>query len=60
MFGLVSKKKLAKVLKLVREYNDNSKVEGDTEEARVKDFYYRSGNTNAVNYICSKLGITIR
>lgn len=60
MFGFVSKKELEKVLKFVMENNDTSKASGDTAEERVKDFYYRAGNANAVSYISYKLGLTIR
>lgn len=60
MFGFVSKKKLKNALEFLVENNDTSKASGDTADAREKDFYYRAGNANAVNYISHKLGITIR
>ena len=60
MFGFVSKKKLENALKFVMENNDTAKASGDTVDERLKDFYYRSGNANAINYICAELGITIR
>lgn len=57
MFGLVSKKKIIEAVKpLVKEYN-NSVIEEKDEQKRSNEFYYRSGNCNAINAIMNKLGI---
>ncbi len=49
MFGLISKKKLLKIIEELGKNNDTAKANG------VNDFYFRCGVANAVNYICSKL-----
>ena len=52
-FGYISEKVLTEVA--VETYNKN-----DTDDAKdEKDFYYRSGNANAIGYICGRLGIDI-
>ena len=52
-FGYISEKVLTEVA--VEAYNKN-----DTGNAKdEKDFYYRSGNANAIGYICGRLGIDI-
>ena len=48
MFGLITKKKLLKILKELDKNNDTAKANG------VDDFYFRCGVANAVNYICYK------
>ena len=48
MFGLITKKKLLKILKELDKNNDTAKANG------VDDFYFRCGVANAVNYICHK------
>ena len=48
MFGLITKKKLLKILKELDKNNDTAKANG------VDDFYFRCGVPNAVNYICHK------
>ena len=59
MFGLISKKRLIKeALKIYLE-NDTGNASGDTPEARVKDFYYRAGNANALDGLMSRLGIDL-
>lgn len=53
MFGFISKKKLIK--EVVRLYQEN-----DTDYARgVNDFYYRSGNANALDAFCNRLGLDL-
>lgn len=53
MFGLVSKKRL--VEEAIKIYKDE-----DTSKAYSKDdFMYRAGNANALNGICSRLGIDL-
>ena len=49
MFGLITKKKLLEILKELDKNNDTSKADG------VKDYYFRCGVANAINYICYKL-----
>ena len=57
MFGLISKKKIIEAVKpLAKEYN-NPEIEEKDEQKRTNEFYYRSGNCNAINAIMSKLGI---
>ena len=52
-FGYISEKAFTEVA--VEIYNKN-----DTDNAKdEKDFYYRSGNANAIGYICGRLGIDI-
>ena len=51
MFGLITKKKLIAILK------DLSWSQDERKATDVKDFYWRCGNANAINYICSRLGI---
>lgn len=48
MFGLISKRKLLKILEELNKNNDTVKANG------VNDFYFRCGVANAVNYICHK------
>ena len=48
MFGLISKKKLLKIIEELDKNNDTAKASG------VNDFYFRCGVANAVNYICHK------
>lgn len=53
---LISKKKIVKIIKeLEADSADQSKASGDTTDMRMKDFYWRCGNANAVNYIKYKL-----
>lgn len=49
MFELITKKKLLKILEELSESNGTDKADG------VKDFYFRCGVANAINYICHKL-----
>lgn len=51
MFGLITKKKLLGILGNLSDSQDESKA------TDVKDFYWRCGNANAINYICSRLGL---
>lgn len=53
MFGLISKKKLIK--EAVRTY----KLEDVSKAHSPDDFMYRSGNANALNYLCKRLGINL-
>lgn len=52
-FGYISEKLLTEIVVELYDKNDTSNA---TDE---KDFYYRSGNANAVGYICGRLGIDI-
>lgn len=54
MFGLITKKKLLNILEELRKSNDTEKAGG------VKEFYFRCGVANAVNYICHKLKLDFR
>ena len=57
MFGFVSKKQIIEIVKpLAKEYN-NPVIEEKDEQKRTNEFYYRSGNCNAINAIMFKLGI---
>ncbi len=51
MFGLVTKKQLLQVLKKLADNNDSENA------TNLLDFYWRCGNENAINYICSQLKI---
>lgn len=51
MFGVITKKKLLSILLDLENSCDESKAND------IKDFYWRCGNANAVNYICYKTGI---
>ena len=53
MFGYISKKKLIKEAVDIYLKNDTGNANGK------EDFYYRSGNANALNYLCYKLDIDI-
>lgn len=53
MFGFISKKRLIEVV-LVAYFRE------DTKDATDKiDFYYRSGNANALEYLCYRLGLNL-
>lgn len=52
----ISKKKLRKVLREIEsEFADQTKITGDTQEERIRNSYFRSGNANAANYVAGKL-----
>lgn len=51
MFGFVSKRKIAKVIRDLQ-WSQDSRNASD-----LNDFHWRCGNGNAINYICHKLGI---
>lgn len=51
--GYISEKNLVTIALEVYDKNCTEKA------TDVKDFYFRSGNANAVGYICGKLGINI-
>lgn len=51
MFRLISKRK---IIGIIESLNDSQDTGLATEK---NDFYWRSGNANAINYICYKLGI---
>lgn len=59
MFGLISKKRLIKEALDIYLEEDTDKASGETPEMRVKDFFYRAGNANALNGLCSRLGIDL-
>lgn len=48
MFGFISKRKLLQILKELDKNNDTARAGG------LKEFYFRSGVANAINYICYK------
>lgn len=52
-FGFISEKELVNVAVEVYESNETSNA------SDVKDFYYKSGNANAVGYIMGRFGIDI-
>ena len=57
MFGLIRKKRIIEIVKpLAKVYNDPVIEEKDIQK-RTNEFYYRSGNCNAINAIMSQLGI---
>jgi hypothetical protein len=51
LFGLITKKKLLGILGNLSDSQDEGKA------IDVNDFYWRCGNANAINYICSRLGL---
>lgn len=53
MFGFISKKKLIK--EAVRLYNLESTERASDE----KDLYFRMGNANALNFLCSQFGVNL-
>lgn len=59
MFGLISKKRLIKEALDIYLEEDTDKASGDTPEARVKDFFYRCGNANALDGLMSRFGIDL-
>lgn len=59
MFGLIRKKDFIKKAVEIYVNNDTALSVGDTPDERVKDFYYRSGNSNALNALCNHFGISI-
>ena len=60
MFGFISKKKLAKELKYLTGNNPCNKSTGESGEDRIRDFYWRCGNANAVNYLRHKFGVKLK
>ncbi len=52
-FGYISEKLLTEIAVEAYDYNDTVNAIDE------KDFYYRSGNANAIGYICGRLGIDI-
>lgn len=59
MFGLISKKKIAKIALEIYLNNDTDKNSFESGEQRIKDFYFRSGNANALNALCHRIGINL-
>ena len=53
MFGFISKKKLVKEAVQIYALEETSKAHSHD------DFMYRCGNANALNYLCSRLGINL-
>lgn len=39
--------------------NDPDYAQGDTPDERIKDYYYRSGNIDALNALCHHFGINL-
>lgn len=54
MFGLISKKKLEKVIEEIFEEERTDKAWSEN------NLYYRMGNANALNAIISRIGLSIR
>jgi len=52
-FGYISEKNLVLVSKEVYLRNDTSKAKNE------KEFYYNSGNANAIGYILGRFGIDV-
>ena len=52
-FGFISERELVNVAVEVYERNETSNASG------TKDFYYKSGNANAVGYILGRFGVDI-
>ena len=59
MFGLISKKKLIKEAVEIYMENRSDNAWGKDEQLKLNDFYYRCGNANALNGLCSRLGIDL-
>lgn len=59
MFGLISKKKIAKIALEIYLRNDADKSSFEPGELCEKDFYFRCGNANALNYLCHRIGINL-
>lgn len=59
MFGLISKKKIAKIALEIYLSNDADKSSFEPGDQREKDFYFRCGNANALNYLCHRIGINL-
>ena len=59
MFGLISEKRLIKEALEIYLENDADKASGDTPEDRVKDFFWRCGNANALDGLLSRFGIDL-
>lgn len=59
MFGLISKKRIARIALEIYMENDTAKSCFEKGDARVKDFYYHSGNANALNALCHRIGINL-
>lgn len=59
IFGVVSRKKI--IAQAVRLYlnNDIGCGREKTPELRVRNLYYQKGNCNALNALCSSLGIDL-
>ena len=53
MFGFISKKKIIEEAVRTYELEDASKAHSPD------DFMYRTGNANALNYLCKRLGIDL-
>ena len=52
---IITRRKLERIFKELEDSTDQSKAAGSSPEERLKDFYWRCGNANAVNYIKYKL-----
>jgi len=52
-FGFISERELVNVAVEVYERNETSNA------SDIKDFYYKSGNANAVGYILSRFGMDV-
>lgn len=59
MFGLISKKKIAKIALEIYLINDAEKSSFEPGELREKEFFFRSGNANALNCLCRRIGINL-
>lgn len=52
MFGLISRRKFVNAVRVLLEDSADQTKATDHDE-----LYWRFGNANAVNYICSKVGV---
>ena len=52
---IITRRKLERIFKELEDSTDQSKAAGSSPEEILKDFYWRCGNANAVNYIKYKL-----
>lgn len=59
IFGVVSRKKLVAQAMRIYLNEDLGHGRGETPEMRVRDLYYQDGNCNALNALCSRLGIDL-
>lgn len=59
MFGLISKKRLNKIVKELYNANKGEKLTGRTNEERHNDYYFQMGCSNVCNYLIKKFNLNI-